>query len=488
MWKNFKSRPVICLVLVYVLTRLIFLANFPHFFDGPEYLRESLKSNYWQSLQDSHESIHPVSLLLDQEIQKITANFAGNNGWSLSFVAAAFGLIGLLSFYFLIKELFNQKIAFYSTIPLLFFSHLWLIQTNILHEAVDQGLLVLGLFLWVKFLKVKKWQWLVAFVISLSLALVNFVGIIIWFPLISGIILLKKKYLTKNNLIWSLIVILISCLLAAGILVKLFQFSGINFSERLQNLFFVYGGGAVVQKWGSAPLLRAIRNILLIMVFGYSPIFLILSCSTLLSFFKKEQWGRLAFVILFFLIFFLTGKFWYGGLFGRYSTLIAYLLGLFLGLIGYRKKSRTKYWLLIFCLLFNFVPTFLTYQKKPIPLIQVELLKRSYLKNNDLLIMSDYQRPQLPYSNALFINGDLSIQKNIERQIDLALKSGKRVLITQQALTFPYWQYDGQQIHIISYGDKNKAVIKQYLKNKKLQLIIEDKKYPLLNIYEIGHI
>ena len=52
-------------------------------------------------------------------------------------------------------------------------------------------------------------------------------------------------------------------------------------------------------------------------------------------------------------------------------------------------------------------------------------------------------------------------------------------------MTFPYWQYDGQQIHIISKGDKEKAQLKQFLNTKIVLLAAQNKKYPLLSIYQI---
>lgn len=482
MWTNCRKKPLFWLIIFYASSRFLFLASYPHFYDEPEYLRESLKPSFAKSLSESHESIHPVSLFLNQGIQKLTVNFLGNSGWNLSLVSAIFGLLGLLSFYFLIKKLFNQKLAFYSSLPLLLFSHLWLIQTNILHEAVDQGLFLFGLLYWVNFLEKKSGQSLIISFISLSLAVINFVGILIWFPLVIAVIFLKRKYFKKENVLWGLFLILISGLLAIGVLAFLLQISGVNSAERLNHLFFIYGGGGGVQKWGIVPLLRSLRNIFLITTFGYSPLVLIVLCSTLFSFWKRSQWGRLGLSLLWLLLFLITGKFWYGGLFGRYSALIGYLFGLLSGLTS---KKKLAYWLLIVCLLANFIPTFIAYQKTPIPLLQAELIKKTKINTNDLLVMSDYQRPQLPYPNALFINGDLNLQKTIEKQIDQSFTLGQRVFITQQAVSFPYFQYDGQQLHIISSGDKNKAVINNYLKNKQLKLVIEDKNYPLLKIYEI---
>jgi len=196
---------------------------------------------------------------------------------------------------------------------------------------------------------------------------------------------------------------------------------------------------------------------------------------------KNKKWPEVVFYLTFLIPFFLTTKFWYGGLFGRYGSFVAYGLALMIGLI----PNKIIYWLMILSIVISFVPTFIVYQQKPIPLVEQQLIKRAKLTNNDLIILSDYQRPQLPYENALYINGDKNELLIIEKKINLTLKNNRRVLITQQAITFPYWQYDGQQIHIISRGNKNKAVLKKYLQDKKLKKVVEDKYYPFLSIYQI---
>lgn len=460
------------LIILYSVSRFCFLAFYPHFYDSPEYLKQAIfHTSFSQTLFGAHESIHPISLFLNYYLHP-------------SLVAAVFGLVGFISFFYLIKNLFNKKTAFYACLPLIFFSHLWLIQTNIMHESVEQAFFLLGMLCWQKYLAGSKKYFLVLATISFALAICNFVGVVIWFPLIIGLVFLKRQYFNWKNVLRGFAVIIFSGLLAIFILAILMQISGINYQERLTTLFLGYGGGAVVQKWGMAPLLRSLRNIFLITVFGYSPVVFIPLLFVLFSFFKKRQWSRLVFIFIFLLLFLITGKFWYGGFYGRYSVMISYLYALVFGLF-YRKKIL--YWLLIICLLVNFIFTFLAYRKKPIPLIQAELIQKAQINNNDLLIMSDYQRPQLPYPNAVFINGDQLIQKKIEDKITGYLQLGRRVFITQQAITFPYYQYDGQLLHIISFGDRNKAVIKNYLKNKKLKLVVEDKDYTLLNVYEVSN-
>ena len=180
--------------------------------------------------------------------------------------------------------------------------------------------------------------------------------------------------------------------------------------------------------------------------------------------------------------FIITGKFWYGGLYGRYSSLIGYFFALIVGLIK-SKKIQLVYFVLLIA---YFLPTLFAYQKTPVPIIKQEIIKKIEIDSADLLILSDYQRPQLAYTNALYIVNDQN-QKNIIQQIKKYLEEKRRVYISKQAITFPYWQYDGQQIHIISKNSSKKGLLEKSLEDLKFSLVSEGDKYPLLSVYEITY-
>ena len=456
-------------LFLFIASRFFFLANYPHFYDSPEYFRESQSLSFFDSLKTSHESIHPVWLFLTQTFQKIVPQ---SNVWEISLIAAVFGLVGFVSFYFLIKRNFNEKIALFSSIPLIFFPHLWLLQTNVLHESLDFALFLLGLLFFDFFLTKKNFSWFLSSILFLSLAIFDFVGILLWSPVFIGLTILRSKKISLQSVGWSVAAIVLSFFLAVG---------GLYPISHLKVLLFGYGSGGILSNWGFLSILRTLRNDALILFYGYSLSAILVLIITGAYLVKKKNWPVLIFFLSFFLPFLLTGKFWYGGLLGRYSALIAYPLALLLAIMPWRRI----YGVLIFILFLSFLPTFVVYQQKPIPQIQTGLIEKINLQKEDLLVLSDYQRPQLEYNNALYINGDEKIQKIIEGKIVEKLSQSNRVFISQQAIDFPYWQYDGQQIHIISKGNKNKAQLKEFLKDKEKKLVAEDKNYPLLNLYQL---
>ncbi len=241
-----------------------------------------------------------------------------------------------------------------------------------------------------------------------------------------------------------------------------------------------YGNRNLSTNWSLVDITRTLKNSFLILVNGYSPLISLVLIVFIIYWVKNKKWPEIVFFLSFFIPFFLTAKFWYGGLYGRYSSFFSYCLALLIALI----LNKKLYWLIILSILLVFISCLVTYQQIPYPQTQKQIIEQAGFSGKDLLILSDYQRPQLTYKKALYINGDKNEQKNIENKINQALKNKQRVLISKQAITFPYWQYDGQQIHIISKGDKNKAMMNEFLKTKELDLISKNKDFPLLNIYQ----
>jgi len=178
---------------IFLITRFFFLANFPHFYDSPEYLKLAQEKNLTLALSKSHESIHTIYLFLIQHSQRLynLMNFK-NFVTPISFVSAFFGTFSLVCFYLLVKRLFNKKIAFLSLIPLTFFPHLWLIQTNVMHESVDHFLLITSLLFFDIFLTNKKLINITVSLLFLILAFINFLGNLIWTPVFIGLFIFRK--------------------------------------------------------------------------------------------------------------------------------------------------------------------------------------------------------------------------------------------------------------------------------------------------------
>ena len=468
------------LSFLFVLSRLFFLSDYPHFYDSPEYYRESLSASLTRSLAASHEVVHPLYLFLCQGIQHALILLTGQpHYWALSLISALAGGLSLIAFYFLVRSLFDKKVAVLSILPLMFFPHLWLLQTNILHESLDFSLFLLGLlFISLSFKKHRPFLIFLS-VICWTLGLIDNFGLLIWFQAVLGTVFIQKNNRIKNLLVAGLATIL-SISLAFYSLVLIFS----SFTEKPVNhlLSLLSYGNGFLSGWSLLNLLRLFRNDFLILWYGYTPVSLFL-LAALYFLYRRKNYRAVVFFLGFFLPFLLTGKMWYGGLFSRYSGLVAFPLAFILGNL----RQRKIYLFLVAVIFIFFLKTFLAYQGEPLPERQKALIYQSGVTEDDLLILSDYQRPQLPFANALFVNTDEESKKVIGESIEQALKAGKKVYVSQQALNFPYWQYDGQEIHIISRGSKEKAVLAKMLEGKKLTLKAEDKRDSLLSVYEVSN-
>jgi hypothetical protein len=384
----------------------------------------------------------------------------------------------------LIKRIFNEKIAIFSLIPLVFFPLLWLIQTNILHESLDLGLFLSALLFFDFFLEKRKLCWWGLAVLFLSLAVLDFVGILLWSIVFLGLAFLRsKKNNLRKNIIWGFLTIFLSLILSFVILfLLLFLTREVEPVARLKVIFFGFGTTGVFSGWGLMNILRMLRNSLYALFYGYSIGAILGLLFTGFYLFRKRKYSLFIFLFSFFVPFLITGKFWHFGPFGRLSGLMAYPLALFLALMPWRKI----YWVLIAVIFLTFCPTFWVYQKIPVSQIQASLINSLKMGEKDILVISDYQRPQLDYDNALYVNSNEEIHKMVIGKITESLLSGKRVFISQQAIDAPYWQYDGQQIHVVSKGNKDKAQLKEFLKDKKIKPVAVEKNFPLLTIYQLS--
>ncbi|MFH1971692.1 MAG: glycosyltransferase family 39 protein [Patescibacteria group bacterium] len=475
----FTKNIFLFLLVTYIVSRLFFLSKYPFFYDSPEYLRESFSNSFFSSLQRSHESIHPVYLFLIQLFQKI---IPGQSAWSLSLISGLFGIGSFILFYVLIKKLFSQKIAICSLVPLIFFKHIWLIETNILHESVNHFFLIAGILSFTYFLDNKKYYLVILPIVFWSLGILNFPGIIIWFIPIYAFVLVRRK-LKKKDFIYLTSSIIVSLFIGLIINKTLLDLSKVSGLTRLEILYKDYGINILFRDFSVINIARSLRNITLILLNGYSLASLLSIVVYLFLKIKEKNTKMIIFSLLFLIPLFFTGKYWYGGLYGRYSSFIAYFLAIAFSFIYL--KSRKLYFALLFILVFSFIPTLVKYQKTPIFLIQESLIKKVDTKSNDIIILSDYQRPQLEISNSYCLSPDSNKNSEIENLINDKLLSNNRVFITKQAINYPYWQYDGQEIHIVSKGNLEKAYLRNYLSEKKITLVSFNEEYPFLGVYEI---
>lgn len=474
-----KNRWVYLLFAVFIISRLAFLGKYPFFYDSPEYLREAAGASFFSSLANMHEVIHPVYLFLTQMAYRIF----GSSVSSVSIVSALFGIVGFTGFYLFVKLLFDKNIAFFASIPLIFFPHSFLLQTQIFHDSIEQSLFIVGLLFFTLFIKRRSFGWFGLALITVCLSLFNHLGMVFWLPVFIGLVIfISKQDETPVNFLYTLIFSISG--LALAIIGYYFLYLKLGNSAISSSTFYLSGAGTLDSlKSFLTPLgfLRTARNAIYVLTLGYAPLAIILCLYFYYQGFKQKRYKLIIFVTSWFVCYLFSLSIWHASLFGRLGALITYPMALIFGVT----RNKYVYGTLLATTVIVFIITLIAYRQIPIPARQYNLLTTANISSSDMLVVSDYQRPQLEqyYSNLQTISG--GTYQTVQIKITAALKENKRIYITQQALTYPYWQYDGQTIHILSKGNSDKAHLTEYLKDKKLKIEAYDSDYPLLTVYRL---
>lgn len=469
-------KKLLALIFFYLLLRLPFVANYPHFYDAPEYIREAASSTLQVALSHMHPPMHAIFMIF-----AFSSYHVFHTVWSISLVAVVMGLIGLVSFYLLLKVLFDEKIALLGTLPLLFFPQLFLIQTNILHDSVDEGFFMAGLALFTVFILRKNIWHLLGGLVALSLSITDYTGMMAWFPLFPFV----AACITQQKKKWIF-------------LSMIFLFASIMFSIFMQFGLFAYATGSAVGHIryilsGSGQsgsfrdlvslmgVLRAVRDSAVVVWYGYNPLLFLIMPGILMLLIKKRQWVGVGFIGFGLLGFFANMSIWHAGLYGRIGGLVAYSFALSIAFI----PKKILYVITAGSFAVLLAITAFHYMQIPIPLMQEKVLAQIALQKSDLLVLSDNQRPQLEeyYPHAVYI-GSATVQK-VQEKIQQAFLSHQAVYISQEARTAPYFQYDGQEIHILSKGDVSKAYLYPLLKKRRFVYEAGIAQYPLLTIYQV---
>jgi len=454
-----------------VASRIFLLARYPHFFDAPEYLRLANSNSLLEMFTVAHNPVHPIYLLLLR---------LAHSPLQVSLISAVFGILGIGAFYLLVKNIFSKTVANRALLPLIFFPHLFLIQTNILHESVEQAFLLGALLMLTLFLRHSRVLFFALMLGLYLLALMTFIGILIWTPLF----LILVFYLSAKEQLWkNLFLVGLGLVLTIGL--SLFFYSQIlskgQFQSFLEYLFINPLGGFSVWEIG-----RTLRNCLLILFTGFSPAaFLALIVGGFYCL-KNRRWFLLLTALVIGGIFYLTGKYWYGGLYGRYSAFIAFPLAL----IFAKTLSQKEYLLSLGILVVFFGSTVTQYLQKPLPQIQATIIRSLPNWQQQYLVISDYQRPQLEYEGinsqkTLIVTDNQTTNQKLEHKIKAILEAGQPVYLTAQAVHFPYYQYDGQALHIIGQNRQGQPKLATFLNSKNLKLAIINYQQPYLNLYRL---
>lgn len=463
------------LSLFYFITRLPFLKNLPVFYDSFEYLDLAEKltiANFSQVISSSHQPIHTFYFLTILIFKTIF--FFLSTDIVLVLTSFVFGYLTIVVWYWLVRNYFNKKIAFYSSLLILFFPYFFAANTNILYESELLFFQIVSLYFAFKGFKENNNASIILSGLFLGISQSIFIGsLAIVVPLFLWQYISLKK---RNTSYWA--IFLLIGIITSVVIDLLFLKSSLYLKYRLHLFDFVSGSDGFF-----IFLLRIIRNIGIqtIAILSVSgTIALIISLLILFIKNKKEFLTCLIWLIPTFILM----QYWHAGLFGRLALFIIFPASLVISLAFERKTIKS------FIILFVALTTinYAIKQRQEPPMYRYNsLIKNSIDSNKMVMITSDYNR-FLYFKNklpAFIFNG---LDENIsqaEKFVQDNLNKKRKVLIDSAGLRFPYFQFDGDFYHILSLGKIGQSQAKKVLEKFDFQVYETDKLNPEIYFLEI---
>ncbi len=445
---------------LYFLTRLPFLRPLPVFYDSFEYIQSINRldiSNFRQIILSSHQPIHTFYFITALIFKKIF--FFLSVQTILVLISLIFGYLTVVVWYLFVNKMINKRIAFFSSLLLLVFPYFFVANTNILYESELLFFQVLSIYLLSK-------QKPVVAGLTFGFAQLIFIGNLILFPIYLLFIFIKSKR-KKITFFLFTISFFTTAFLIDYLILGSWKLLQTKYTVHLFDLVSTNNGILVT-------LGRVARNIVIQSSAILSiPGIIFLLIALLIIFIRNKK----LFLIFTFNIlpFTLLQQYWHAGFYGRLSIGLIFPASL---IIAYVFENRIVKFLILLLISLSTI-NFAVAQRQESPIYSFyDLIKN---QKNIVIVTSDYNR-FLYEKNRLHVFAFKGNNTgNATEFIEGSLKINKTVLIDSQALTYPYYQYDGSFYQILSKNSYGKPDAKIILNKYNLIKYIEDKKNK--NIY-----
>ena len=390
-----------------IISRLLTFNPNAAFLDSAEYV--NLANSKWHiALSSGHRPIHPEYIAL----LKLVPMPAG-------LISALAGIGTIIVFYFLVKELWDKQTAKTAAIILALLPGVWIVQENVMVEAVSLWWLTLATYLAVK----KRWFWTG---ISLILMLLTHNQMLLWIPLMFGFTKIRIK-------------VIVLAVVAAAIVYALL-------GQDLLGL--IYTKTSEIVPWWSG-----IRNAIVLWLRLHSNLVGLVGIVALL---KMKSWRWLLIPYLFW------AQFYSADFLIRRLIPVALVTSL---AIAVAVKHRLALAGLIAVLAVTSMPVVWSYSwiNKDQIINKMHQLQ-AQIPQDALYIDSHFLRTINSFGGETYHLGESSNQLTPLQAIEVALGQGKRVFIDYQAIVDPYQFYAGNQLHPLSLGKFGKSPAQEIFK------------------------
>lgn len=424
------------------------LANYPFFFDGPEYVALS-RLPVTEALMQAHPLAHPVSIWLS----RLAYLGLGESVAAQSLVSWLFWVGGTIIISRWVER--ERRLLFWAVCWLLPLP--WLVMTNVGVDAVSTGLFAAGVGILVGR---KSWMKMVVATTLLGLSVLNYLGMLVWLVIPAGMIVVEAGLTGRQKLI-RMATLSLSGVMGLGGLVALGVWKG-------------------VVGVGSVSVLRAIYHAGVAFVVNYTWVSALVVVGSGGYWVYKRSWRELGILIGVGAIYVVSMLPWHSGPYGRLGIMVVYLLAWL-----YTRLPKTVGVLALLLVIPNWWSVWSAYQTTPLPILEQRLLNQAGCENKQV-ILSEIQRPQLAnnYPAAWYVGPNN--WEEVGRKIETKKEEGGGWCISQQALDFPYRQFEGQLPYPLSGSKKKEGFLSLAISNEKLEVVSKEDKHPELTIYTIS--
>jgi len=420
------------------------LANYPFFFDGSEYVALS-RLPILESLRLAHPIAHPISMML----WRLAYLGLGSSITGLSLVSVIFWIMGMV----LVARCVEKDRRVWVYVVCLFLPLPWLLMTNVLVDAVSTALFIGGVaLLWRR----RDWIRIMGATTLFGISILNYLGMAVWIAIPLAIIgfdrdLTGKKKMAMMGVVLSSLGIGLEGLRMMGLLTTKV---GVGLSSIPVAMY--HAGVAFVTNytWVSAFL-----------VVGFG-----------ISWLRKREWKKLLIMVGIGFIYTISLLPWHSGPYGRLGIFVVYPLAYL--------YSRLPKWIIVFVIVLvlpSWFKVVRAYKETPLPILQQELVDTSKCSDKQL-VFSEIQRPQLsPIYPSAWYAGPANW-----KEVVVKIRESENICISQQAMDYPYRQYEGQLPYPLSGREGSKGFISTALQDEQVEVVGVDDKHPELTIYRLS--
>jgi hypothetical protein len=461
------NRRIFILLMLFVLSRIIFINPLPIFFDSLEYLNRFSYPNLYQAIVTGHFPFHISYVTLFWSIFHVALLLGINPPYLVILSQIIISAAAIYCFYRVVEIITDKKTAFMASVLGIVFPVYWISNASITAEPLCVNFFLISIFFFALYAKNRSNSLLYLFIacVSFEISLLTNAPIaLLWCPFLLSIV----YFLKKEKFFKAFFGLVISSSLATLIdSYFINQSMGLPFFAGIR--LYLFNGALSMSPKTSFILIaiRSIRNVLIPVFQNNTLIVLLLVPVSLIRIFRVNK--KLFICSLLWILPIIFVDQWFNpSLSGRHGIIAEFG---FAFLIAVLLKNRKMWFLgLTAYLLIVFLPG-LWLLKEPIPYLTQQHFVQSL--PNGLLIETHFARPQISghyKGQIIFVNDTVLTKKTFTETINRYLAAGQPVFITSQALSDPYGLYSGPYLDpmTLSYGNRPslERIIPSYAFNK----------------------